>query len=135
LRVFLAAPPLATRADAWVRFAPDGRAIAHGRGTPDGWPADPVIEAVLAAAQVRMVALDLPPLPATRRRAAAQFALEDQVASAAAESAIAVAPAREGGPVLAAVVVDALIRAIAAHPKRFARIIPEPALAPYGDGW
>src|SRR6185437_7541107 len=70
-----------------------------------------------------------------RRRAAARFALEDQVASAAAESAIAVAPAREGGPVLAAVVVDALIRAIAAHPKRFARIIPEPALAPYGDGW
>ena len=135
LRVFLAAPPLATRADAWVRFAPDGRAVAHGRGTPDAWPADPVIEAVLAAAQVRMVALDLPPLPATRRRAAAQFALEDQVASAAAESAIAVAPAREGGPVLAAVVADALIRAIAAYPRRFARIIPEPALAPHGDGW
>lgn len=135
LRVFLDAPPLATRADAWVRFAADGRAAAHGRGAPDAWPADPVIEAVLTAAQVRMVALDLPPMPASRRRAAAQFALEDQVASTAAESAIAVGQAREGGPVLAAVVADALIRAIAAYPRRFARIIPEPALAPYGDGW
>lgn len=135
LRVFLTAPPLATRADAWVRYAADGRPVANGRGTPDAWPADPVIEAVLAAAHVRIAALDLPPMPGNRRRAAAQFALEDQMASSAAESAIAVSAPRDGGPVLAAVVANGLIRAIAAYPKRIARIIPESALAPHADGW
>ncbi len=135
LRVFLPAPPIAARADAWVRYADDGRPVARGRDAPDAWPPDPAIEAVVAAAHVRLAALDLPPMPGNRLRAAARFALEDQMASTAAEAAVAVAAARNGGPAIAAVASDALIRAIAGHTKRIARIIPESALAPHTDGW
>ena len=134
LRVFVSGPLQADRADPWVRFAADGRPIARGRDIPARWPADATVEAVVAADRVRLIALALPPMPRSRVRAAARYALEDQLATAADQAAIAVAPTR-GGAVLAAVASDPLIRSIATAQRRVARILPESALAPHGDAW
>lgn len=133
LRVFLSAPPSPGRADSWVRYTADGRAVAQGRDVPDRWPGDASVEVVLAAGQVRLAALDLPPMPRNRLQQAAQYALEDQVATAADESVIAVAPSV--GRVVAAIASAGLIRAIATQVRPVSRIIPESALAPHADGW
>ena len=132
LRVFLVAAPIPDRADAWVRYTTDGRPLARGRDLPSRWPADAPVEAILAAEQVRIAALDLPPMPRNRVRQAVHYALEDQTATAADESMVAVTTS--GAHVLAAIASARLIRAIAAHP-RVERIIPESALAPCNDGW
>jgi hypothetical protein len=134
LRVFLPAAPRADRADRWVRFGADGRAIARGQDVPSHWPADPATEAVLAARHVRVVALALPPMPRERLPGAARYALEDQLATRIDESSIAVAEPR-GGTCVAAVASEALIGAITAHERRIDRIVPESALAPQADGW
>ena len=134
LRVFLAAPPRAERAEQWVRYAADGRPVARGRDVPARWPVERNIEVVLAAGHVRLIALALPPMPRDRLRAAARFALEDQLATTADESSISIGEV-QNGRVLVAVTSDALVRAIAAHDRRVRRIIPESALAPHGDGW
>jgi hypothetical protein len=118
----------------WVRYARDGRIVARGRDVKERWPADPDVEVVLAAAQVRIVALALPPMPAGRLRQAVQFALEDQVASAAQESAIAIA--LTGDRVLAAIATSTVIASIKAMLPRVSRIVPESSLArPTGKGW
>ena len=135
LRVLLSAPPVADRAESWARYAADGRLAARGRDVPGRWPVDPNIEIVVAAAQVRLASLALPPMPRNRLRQAARFALEDQMATAADESAIAIASGPHDATVVAAIASDALIRAIAAHPRRIVRIVPEPALAPHDAGW
>ena len=134
LRVFLPAPPRADRADPWVRYSADGRAIDRGQDVPSRWPADPVTEAVLAACHVRLIALALPPMPRERLRGAARYALEDQIATSIDESAIAVTEPRHGTSV-AAVASAALIGAISAQERRIARIVPESALAPQAEGW
>ena len=134
LRVFLPAPPHIDRADQWVRYSADGRAIGRGRDVPSHWPADPVIEAVLAACHVRLIALALPPMPRERLGGAARYALEDQIATSIDESSIALAEPRNGTCV-AAVASEALIRAVATQTRRIARIVPESALAPQVDGW
>jgi hypothetical protein len=132
LRVFLAAAPATDRPDPWVRYAGDGRAIAHGRDVPVRWPSDPALEIVLAAAHVRLAALQLPPMPQNRLRDAARFALEDQMASVD-DAAIAIAAA--GQSVVAAIASRTLIDDIARALPRAARIVPEPALAPRNAGW
>lgn len=134
LRVFLAGLPRDDCADKWVRYAADGHPVAHGRDIAARWPADAKTEVVLAADQVRLIALALPPMPRDRMRAAARFALEDQLATTAEESSISVGTVRDSH-VLVAVTSGVLVRAIASHDRRFSRIIPESALAPYGDGW
>ncbi|HET8585670.1 MAG TPA: type II secretion system protein GspL, partial [Casimicrobiaceae bacterium] len=134
LRVFLSAPPRADRAEHWVRYDAEGRAIARGQSVPRQWPADAAVEVVLAAAQVRLIALALPPMPRERLRGAVRFALEDRIATPLDESSIAIAEARNGGCVVA-VASEALIRAIAGLDRRIARIVPESALAPLADGW
>jgi type II secretion system protein L len=136
LRVFLSGPPAAERADAWVRYAEDGHPVAHGRDVASRWPADAGVEVILAADQVRLAALALPPMPRNRLRQAARYALEDQMATAADESAVAVAQPQPGKTVVAAIASEALIRAIAAQVRRATRIVPESALAPCADaGW
>ena len=132
LRVFLAAPPHRDRADAWVRFAADGRVLAHGRDAPDAWPDDDHLEIVLAAQHVRLATLDLPPMTPERLRHAARFALEDQMASASDDAAIALTTSR---PVVAAIASAALVRDLGAQSRPVLRIIPEPALAPRNAGW
>jgi general secretion pathway protein L len=134
LRIFLAGAPRADRADPWVRYAGDGRPIAQGRDVPARRPADADVEVVLAASAVRLFALALPAMPRQRLRSAARFAVEDQLATAAEDSAIALGSAHDGA-VVAAVASQALVGAIGAHDRRIRRIVPEPALAPLGSGW
>ena len=132
LRVFLPDPPVSDRADPWVRFGSDGRVVARGRDLPARWPVDPQTEAVLAARHVRFVALLLPSMSSNRLAQAARYALEDQLASAPDDASVAVQ--RTNGTVLAAVASRRLGRAISEQ-ARIARVIPESALAPFGDGW
>jgi hypothetical protein len=127
LRVLLNAAPDAGRADPWALFDDNESVVNSGVGTPDAWPAAQRSEAVLAAKCVRIVALQLPPLPPDRVRAAASFALEDQLAGPAEEQHIAVSPQRADGAVEAIVASRALIAELAPH---FDRILAEPALAP-----
>lgn len=134
LRVFLSAPPRADRAEHWVRYDAQGRAISRGQSAPAQWPADPVVEVVLAAAQVRLIVLALPPMPRERLRGAVRYALDDQIATPLDESSIATAEPRNGACVVA-VASEALIRAIAGLDRRIARIVPESALAPLANGW
>ena len=134
LRVFLSAPPRADRAEHWVRYDAQGRAISRGQSAPAQWPADPVVEVVVAAAQVRLIVLALPPMPRERLRGAVRYALDDQIATPLDESSIATAEPRNGACVVA-VASEALIRAIAGLDRRIARIVPESALAPLANGW
>ena len=132
LRVFLVDPPATDRADAWVRYGGDGRVVANGRDVPSRWPADAQTEIVLAARHVRLVALDLPPMPRNRLPQAARYALEDQLASAPDDSSVAVQ--RTNGTVLAAIASRTLIHDVV-EGRRGARVIAESALAPFGHGW
>jgi type II secretory pathway component PulL len=133
LRVFLAAPASADRAEPWVRYGSDGRAVARGRDVPARWPSDASVEVVVAAAMTRVVALALPPMPRNRLPAAVRYALEDQMATSADDAAIAVMPVENG--VIAAIARRQAIDAIRASVARVARIVPESALAPRSDGW
>jgi type II secretory pathway component PulL len=133
LRVFLAAPPSADRAEPWVRYGSDRRAVARGRDIPARWPSDASVEVVVAAALTRVVALALPPMPRNRLPAAVRYALEDQMATSADDAAIAVTTAEDG--VIAAIATRQSIGAIRASIARVARIVPESALAPRSDGW
>jgi len=134
LRIFLASAPRADRAEPWVRFAADGKPAAHGRDVAARRPDDADVEVVVAASAVRLFALELPAMPRNRLRSAARFAVEDQLATAAEESAIAIGSAGDGR-VIAAVASQALVRAIVAQDRRVSRIVPESALAPPGPGW
>jgi len=134
LRVFLPASPRTDRADRWIRVNADGRIVDRGQDVPSRWPADAAIEAVLAADQVRVIALVLPPIPKERLRGAVRYALEDRIATPPDESAIAIAEPRNGTCVVA-VASAALIRETTAHQRRFLRMVPESALAPLADGW
>ena len=133
LRVFLSDAADADRAVPWVRYAPDGRILAQGSDAPARWPADPRIDVVLAAERARLIALTLPPMPGERLLAAVRFALEDQIATSVEEAALALGEAANGRRVVA-VAAQPLVDALARLP-RVARIVPESALAPYGEGW
>jgi hypothetical protein len=127
LRVLLSAAPDADRADAWALFDDSERLVRSGRSVPGAWPATERKDAVLAAACVRIVGLQLPPLPAERVAAATAFALEDQLAGPADEQHIAVSPQRADGTVEAIVANRGLVADLAAN---FDRVLAEPALAP-----
>jgi hypothetical protein len=127
LRVLLNAAPHAGRADPWALFDDNESVVQSGRGTPDSWPAAQRREAVLAASCVRIVGLQLPPLPTDRLAAATSFALEDQLAGPAEEQHIAVSLQRPDGAVEAIVASRSLVADLAPH---FDRILAEPALAP-----
>src|SRR5690242_15695314 len=90
LRILLSAPPSASRAEAWALFDDAGRCVERGRDAAARWPRSDRVEAVLAAELVRIVSLNLPPMPPTRLADAAAFALEDQLATTGAAPAIAV---------------------------------------------
>jgi hypothetical protein len=81
LRVLLAAPPASARAEPWALFDDAGRVVERGRATPDRWPSATRREAVLAASLVRVIALALPPMSASRVAARGAFALEDRLAA------------------------------------------------------
>lgn len=135
LRVLLSAPPSSARAEAWALFDDAGRVVERGRSTPERWPAATRREAVLAASLVRLIALALPPMSPSRVAAAAGFALEDRLAAIDDKPAIGVTTPRADGTVVAAVTSRATLDAVTASTARFARVLPEPALAPAPPGW
>ncbi|HSQ81545.1 MAG TPA: type II secretion system protein GspL [Casimicrobiaceae bacterium] len=135
LRVLLDGPPGRDRPTAWVRLDDRDHALERGRTPPGQWPAAARVEAVLAANCVRLVALALPSMPAARLRAAAAYAIEDQLATPVDESVVATGPQGDDGSVLAAVASAAMVTATAAGVPGLARLLPESALAPVHDGW
>ena len=86
----MSAAPLATRADAWALYDDQGKLVREGRDPPATQPSAQRREAVIAADAVRIIPVKLPPMAAERIKAAAQFAIEDQVAGPASEHALAV---------------------------------------------
>ncbi len=112
-----------------------GRALASGIDPPQRWPAADRRVAVLATDAARVVALPLPPLPASRVAAAAAFALEDRLATPLDDAIVAVGPQRDGAPVVAIVAARALVAAIAEMRPRFDRAIVEAQLPADVRGW
>lgn len=135
LRVRLAAPPLPDRADAWGLFDSAGVCTRTGADRPGAWPAADSVDAVIAASQVRIATVKLPPMAPSRLAGAAGFALEDQLAGAPAEHHLGVSAQEADGRVRAVIVARSLVAAIAAAEHGFTRIIAEPELAAPIAGW
>jgi len=129
LRVLLPAPPAADRADAWALVDERGKVLRQGREVPSRWPAAERREAVLSASAVRLLALDLPPLPPGRVEQAVAFALEERLATPLDASVVVAGPQSASGRIVALVASRALARAVAAHAPRFDRVFAEPQLA------
>ena len=127
LRVLLDAAPESRHANAWSLFDDSETIVRSGQSVPDAWPAADRREAVLAASAVRVVGLQLPPMPADRVAAAVSFALEDQLAGPPEEQHIAVSRQHADGMVEAIVANRQLVASLAAT---FDRVLAEPALAP-----
>ena len=136
LRVRLAAAPSPERAASWGLFDSAGVCTRTGSDRPDRWPAADRIEAVIAASHVRIASVKLPPMPASRVAGAAGFAIEDQLAGAAADQQFGVSTQGSNGRVRVVIVARSLVAMIAAGDPRIARIIAEPELAaPVAGSW
>jgi len=141
LRVLLAAAPSPSRAAAWALFDDAGICVRTGRDPPGGWPPAQQVEVVLAASQVRLAVVALPPVPPARLAAAVSFALEDQLAGPQDAQHLAVSVQSPDGRVRVAIVSRALLTALADRSAGgtpladLARIIAEPDLAPTQKGW
>src|SRR5205085_5258218 len=60
LRFLVTTAPAADAAFEWALFDSAGKRVDHGRGAPTTWPPSDRLEAVVAAAQVRLLVLQLP---------------------------------------------------------------------------
>jgi hypothetical protein len=135
LRVLLTAAPAADRAEAWALFDAAGRCVRKGHDRPAARPKAERVEFVLAAAQVRVARITLPPLPSSRVADAARFALEDQLAGPDGTHHIAVsAQARDGG-IRVAVASRSLLASVAGSNHGAARVLAEPDLALPAANW
>ena len=135
LRVLLTAAPAADRAEAWALFDAAGTCVRTGRDPPAAWPKADKVEFVLAAAQVRVARIVLPPLPASRVADAARFALEDQLAGPDGTHHIAVSAQAKDGGIRVAVATRSLLASIAGSDHGVARILAEPELALPAANW
>jgi len=135
LRVLLAAPPSPHRADAWGLFDAAGNCVRDGVDRPAAWPAADNVEFVLAAAQLRIASVKLPPMPASRVAGAAGFALDDQLAGPAHSHQLAASRQAPDGRVRVVVVARALVEGIARDRGDLARIVAEPELATPIAAW
>jgi hypothetical protein len=135
LRVVVAAPPSADRADPWSLFDASGTCVANGVDVPAAWPRADETEFVLAASVVRIAVVTLPRLPAARVAAAVRYELEDALAGPDDAHQLAVSPQGADGRVRVLIAARELVARIAAAPVRAARIIAEPDLAPPLGGW
>ncbi len=141
LRVLLAAAPSTSRTEAWALFDDAGSCVRSGRDRPGAWPAAQRQEIVVAASQVRLAVVTLPPVPPARLAAAAGFALEDQLAGPQDAQHLAVSAQSPDGRVRVAVVSRALLAALTdrsaagAPLAALSRIVAEPELAPAQKGW
>jgi general secretion pathway protein L len=139
LRILLATQLSADQPAHWALYDAAAACVATGRGTASDWPPADRLEIVVAASQVRLAAVMLPPLPPERVAAAAAFALEDQLAGPVDEQLLGASPQRPDGRVVVTIVARALLaglrsRATSGPLGRLARVVAEPGLAAPGAG-
>ena len=138
LRILLGAPDAIDAAAPWALYDAAGACVSAGHDPPPRWPRADALEVVVAANQVRVAAVALPPIPAGRVAAAAAFALEDQLAGPADEQWLAASAQRPDGRVAVVIVARALVAGLRARtadpglPARLIRALAEPELAPTG---
>lgn len=141
LRVLVDAAPARGRAQSWALFDDAGACTRTGRDAPDAWPSADRVEAVLAASQVRIASVALPPLVPARVAAAAAFAVDDQLAGPHDAQHLAASAQQPDGRVrvvIAARPLIAVLRDRNAMPgalARVTRVIAEPDLATPYAGW
>jgi type II secretion system protein L len=135
LRVLLAAPPLPERAEGWALFDAAGACVRKGRDQMEAWPAADRLEVVVAASQVRIATVVLPPMPPSRMASAAAFALEDQLAGPNAAHHVAVSPRSREGQVRVAIVARSLLDQIVDRCPNVGRIVAECDLAVPANDW
>lgn len=139
LRILLGAPDAADAPAPWALYDASGVCVSTGRDPPARWPRADALEVIVAAGQVRLAAVDLPPIPASRVAAAATFALEDQLAGPADEQWLAASAQQPGGRVTVVIAARALVAGLRARaadtglPARLTRALAEPELAPTGN--
>jgi type II secretion system protein L len=132
LRVLVDAAPLRGHALSWALFDAAGTCVRSGRDLPDAWPDADRIEAVLAASQVRIASVALPPLTPSRVASAAAFAVDDQLAGPAEALHLAASPQQPDGCVRVVIAARSLVAALrdrSAPLARVSRAIAEPELA------
>ena len=135
LRVRLAAPSSPDRVGAWALFDAAGACVRTGLDRPEAWPRADAVEVVLAASQLRIASVMLPPLPPSRVAGAARFALEDQLAGHPDAHFHAVSAQAPDGRVRVVVVARSLVGRVAESVRGASRIIAESDLAPSLPGW
>lgn len=141
LRVLIDVAPARGRAESWALFDDAGACVRAGRDAPEAWPSADQIEAVLAASQVRIASVALPPLAPARVAAAAAFAVDDQLAGPQEAQHLAVSTQQPGGRVRVVIASRTLVAAFrdrhasAGLPRRVTRVIAEPDLAIPFSGW
>jgi general secretion pathway protein L len=122
----------------WALFDDAGAMRSCGTDRPAAWPAADRHEAIIAAERVRATTLLLPPLPTAKLRAAAAYAVEDQLAGPADAQQLAVSAQSADGSVAVTVVDRALISELAGFNAlgwTFSRIVAETDLAPVTRDW
>jgi len=141
LRVLVDALPARGRAQSWAWFDDAGACARTGRDPPDAWPNADRIEAVVAASQVRIASVALPPLAPARVAAAAAFAVDDQLAGPYDAQHLAASAQQPDGRVHVVVAARPLIAALRDRSAqtgplaRVTRVIAEPDLAVPYAGW
>jgi type II secretory pathway component PulL len=141
LRILVAAPLAPDRAIHWSLHDASGTSVRTGHDVLSKWPAADRVEIVIAASQVRLASVTLPPLPANRVAAAAAFALEDQLANPADDPVLVASSQRPDGRVVVAIVGRSLLASLRLHTAmpnpigRIDRALAEPELAAPGTGW
>jgi hypothetical protein len=140
LRILLEAPEAIGGPASWALYDDAGACVSTGRDPPPRWPRADTLEAVVAANQVRLASVPLPPVPPARVAAAAAFALEDQLAGPADEHWLAASTQRPDGRVVVAIVARALVAGLRSRiadtgvPALLTRALAEPDLATAGTG-
>jgi type II secretion system protein L len=109
--------------------------MRRGRDRIAAWPAADRIEVVVAASQVRIATVVLPPMAQSRVASAAAFALEDQLAGPHAAHDVAVSPQSRDGRVRVAIVARALVDGIVEGCPKATRIVAECDLAVPANEW
>jgi hypothetical protein len=139
LRIFVTSPISPNEPVRWSLHDASGVCMSEGEATPDEWPAADRIEAVVAASQVRLTSVELPPLPPARIPSAAGFALEDRLASTGEAPMLAVSAQKSDGRVIVAIVSRTLLASLqsraAGRARRIVKTVAEPELASPEPGW
>ena len=140
LRILLHGRDAAGEPASWALYDSSGACVSTGRDPPQRWPRADTLEAVIAASQVRVACVALPPIPAARVAAAARFALEDRVAGPPESHWLAASAQRPDGRVAVVIVARALVAGLRSRiadlgvALPLTRALAEPELASAGAG-